>query len=157
MAEENRKPLIVLVVLVVLAIVLFVTGAVGASRGRPGAGWSNPFGAFSPGDTLRPGELTATGGACAAGTTITFAGGCSLRVAAVEGGWPWQRVTRSARLTGVSGAVKVGLSVQGKALSTDLDPGDDVRVTFTRDGGALELACLAVGGCTVALAPDGPR
>lgn len=157
MAEDNRKPLVVLAVLVLLAITLYVTGAVGAAGGGRDAAWSNPIGGVSVGDLLRPDELAATDGNCSVGAVITFAGGCRLQVAAVEEGWPWQRVTRSIRLVGGAGRVRVSLTIQGKALRTDLDPGDDVRLTFTRDGGELGLACFAVGGCTVTLAEDGPR
>lgn len=154
---ESRKPLIVLVVLVVLAIVVYVSGAVAATRGGSDGGWSNPFGGLNVGDRLEVSELAVADGNCNAGSTIAFLGACRLTVAPVSGGWPWQRVTRTLRLVGGQGAVKVALAVQGKTLRTDLDPGDDVRLTFTRDGGDLVLACLAVGGCTVTLAADGPR
>lgn len=147
----------VLAVLVAVGIALFVTGAVGAARADPEPEWPDPFGSFTPADGLRAEELSVTSGACSVGETIDFAGGCALAVAPVEGGWPWQRVTRTVRLVGVLGTVRMGLTVQGKALRTDLDPGDDVRLTFTRDGGDLVLACLAIGGCTVALAEDGPE
>lgn len=157
MAEGKRTPLVVLAVLVVLAIGLYVTGAAGAAGGRPEAGWSNPLAGVSVGDRLRPEELARVEGDCSVAATITFVGGCRLAVAPVEGGWPWQRVTRSVRLVGGTGQVRLALTVQGKALRTDLDPGDDVRLTFTRDGGELTMACLAVGGCTVALAEDEPR
>lgn len=158
MAEDSRKPLVVLAVLLVLAIVLFVTGAVGASRSAPSPEWSNPFGTSAVASPLRPGELEVADGSCSVGeAAITLVGGCVLRVLPVEGGWPWERVTRSVRLIGVTGPVKVTLTVQGKQLGTDLDPGDDLRATFTRDGGDLVLGCLAVGGCTVTLAQDGPR
>lgn len=153
MAEDSRRPLIVLAVLGVLAIVAFTVGAGGATRPAEGA-WANPFGDFNPADALRPDELGVTSGACTVGSTIDFSGGCVLRVAAVDGGWPWQRVTRTVRLVGVAGLVRVGLTVQGRALRTDLDPGDDVRLTFTRDGADLVLACVAISGCTVALAED---
>ena len=157
MAEDSRKPLVVLAVLVALGIVLFVTGAVGAARSGGEPEWSNPFGSFTPADGLRAEELTVASGACSVGQTIDFIGGCTLRVAPVEGDWPWERVTRTVRLVGVTGTVRVALTVQGKALRTDLDPGDDLRLTFTRDGSDLGLACLALGGCTVVLAEDGPR
>jgi hypothetical protein len=154
---ESRKPLIVLAVLVVLAIVVYVSGAVGAARNGGGDGWTNPFGSLNVGDRLDVSELAVADGNCNAGEVITFQGACRLGVAPVTGGWPWQRVTRTLRLVGAQGSVKVALAVQGKTLRTDLDPGDDVRLTFTRDGGDLVLACLAVGGCTVGLAADGPR
>lgn len=155
MATADRRPLVVLGVLAVVAIAVFATGAVAGARGGAPA-WDNPFGAFRPGDALRPAELTVDSGACVVGAGISFVGGCVLRVAPVAGGWPWQRVTRTARLVAEKGTVRVSLVVQGRPLTTDLDPGKDVRVVFTTDGGRLGLACLAVGGCRVALVADGP-
>lgn len=155
MAEGSRRPLVVLGILAVLAVALFGFGVAAGPRGAD-AEWPDPFGSFRPGDALRPDELTVESGACAVGDEIAFTSGCVLAVAPVEGGWPWQRVTRTARLVAKEGPVRVSLVVQGEPLRTDLKPGKDVRLVFTADGGRLGLACLGLGGCRVALAEDGP-
>ena len=154
MAQDSRRPLIVLAVLAAVAVAVFVLGAAAGGGSPPDRGWRNPFGEFNPADALRPDELEVVSGSCTVGPAITFTGGSVLQVAPVTGGWPWQRVTRNVRLVGVTGAVRVQLSVQGKDLGTDLAPGDDVRLTFTRDGAGLALGCVAIGNCTVTLAED---
>jgi len=154
---ESRRPLVVLVVLLVIAIGVYMAGASGAGRGASSDGWSNPFGGLTVGDRLALGEVAVADGDCTLGPTIVFLGACRLRIAPVSGGWPWQRVTRSVRLVGGAGTVKVAIDLQDRTLRTDLDPGDDLRLTFTRDGGFLVLACLTTGGCTVAFTEDGPR
>lgn len=153
--SSDRKPLIVLLCLAVLAVAVFVVGAVGASAG-PGAGglpaWARTL---SLGRTLTPADLHVAGGTCQIdGSSISVSGACALRVAPVEGGWPWSDVTRRARLVAGDGGVNVAVTVQDQPIDTDLDPGENVRLTFTREGGDLVLRCRVLTGCVVVLAED---
>ena len=126
MAE--RKPLIVLGVLAVVAIIVYLVAVVGAGRDTaadPWPDWATP--GFSPGDPL---------------------------TAEITGGWPWQSATRRALLVVTAGPVDLGVTLAGKALRTGLDPGDDIRLTYTREGGDFALACANLAGCAVVLTED---
>jgi len=154
-ASSDRRPLIVLAVLAVVAVVLFAFGAFGAAGSDPEPAWPDWSGGLSLGDPLAADDLRVVGGGCSAsGTAITFTGACALLVEPVEGGWPWSKVTRRAKLVAGASPVAVTVTVQERALSTRLDPGESVRVTFTRDGGPLALACLGLGECTALLTED---
>jgi len=151
----DRKPLIVLAVLALVAIAVFVFGAVGAGRGSTAGAWPDWASPKSAGaDQLGADDLRGSSACTVNGPAITFAGACVVDVLPVTGGFPWERVTRRAIL--IAGPQTVGLTVTlaGKTLHTDLDPGDDVRLTYTREGGRFALTCLAVGGCAVVLAKD---
>ncbi len=150
----DRRPLVVLFCLALVAVAVFVTGAVGVAGGHEGGG--TPWMPKVPlGGALGADDLQVESGSCAVeGTTITFTGGCALKVVPVVGGWPWSDVTRRARLVVDTGSVNVAATVMGKRIDADLGSGEDVRLVFTRDGGDLVLGCLAIGGCKVVLAED---
>lgn len=151
----DRRPLVVLLCLALLAVALFVTGAVGASGGPDGGGGSSLVPQVSLGRGLTADDLRVTSGSCAVeGTSISFVGGCALQVVPADGGRPWSDVTRRARLDVETGTVTVAATIMGKRIDADLDAGEDVRLVFTRDGGDLSLACLAVGSCQVILSED---
>jgi len=153
---ENRKPLIVLAALAVLAIVLFVVGVVGVARGDEAAGglptWAGPD--ASPGDPLTTDDLSGDSSCPLDGTVIAFSGDCEMTVREVTGGWPWQSATRRARLVVAQGPVGLAVTLAGKAMSADLDEGDDIRLTYTREGGSFMLVCGNPTGCVVTLAKD---
>lgn len=151
----DRRPLIVLLCLALAAVALFATGAFGAA-GKPDTGTSPSwFSGFSLGGRLRPDALVVRAGACSvSGATITFTGGCELEITPVEGGFPWTDATRRAKLVAGEAPVAVALTVQERALTTTLDPGEAVRLVFTRDAGRLALGCLGLGSCTATLAED---
>lgn len=151
----DRKPLIILAALALVAVALYVVGAVGAGRAESGApwpGWASPGSA--PGDQLTPADLTGSDGCSIDGAVISFAGTCQVTVRKVTDGWPWQAVTRRALLGVVAGPVDLRVTLAGKALKADLDPGDEIRLTYTRDGGDFTLACRTLTGCVVTLAQD---
>jgi len=151
----DRKPLIVLGVLAVVAILLFVLGAFGAGRGAAAGGmpgWASPH--SSSGDQLTSADLRGSSACDITGATITFVGGCAVEVAPVTGGFPWEKATRRAILTAGPQPVNLTVTLAGKTLRTDLDPGDDIRLTYTRDGGTFVLTCLSVSGCVVVLSKD---
>lgn len=150
-----RKPLILLAVLGLLAIGLFVFGAAGAGRGVAAGGWPQwPSPNPSSGDHLTADDLRGSSTCTLEGATISFVGGCVVEVQQVTEGFPWQRVTRRAMLT--AGPQPVGLTVTlaGKTLHTTLDPGEGVRLTYTREGGTFALACASLTPCSVLLAKD---
>lgn len=151
----DRKPLIVLGVLALVAILLFVLGVFGAGRGASAGGmpdWASP--SRSTGDRLTVADLQGSASCDFEDATISFAGTCVVQVREITGGLPWERVTRRAILTAGPQTVLLTLTLAGKTLRTDLDPGDNVRLTYTREGGTLGLTCLAVGGCVVILTED---
>ena len=151
----DRKPLIVLGVLALVAIVLFVFGAFGAARGATAGGmpdWASPT--QSSGDQLTVADLEGSSSCAFEGATISFVGACVVTVREVTGGLPWERVTRRAILTAGAQTVNLTLTLAGRTLRTDLDPGEGVRLTYTRESGTLVLTCPAVGGCVVILARD---
>jgi hypothetical protein len=152
---ENRKPLIVLAALAVLAILVFVVGVVGAGRDGGDGGWpewATPD--FSPGDPLTAEDLAGDSSCEIDGAAITFVGVCRVDVRAVTDGWPWERATRRALLVVGTGPVELAVTLAGKSLQTDLDPGDEIRLTYTRDGGSFVLGCTNPAGCAVLLAED---
>ena len=151
----DRKPLIVLAVLAVLAVVVYVVGVVGAGRDGtddPWPDWATPD--FSPGDPLLADDLTGSSGCSIEGPVITFLGACRVDVRPVTGGLPWQSATRRALLVVAAGPVDLSVTLAGKALRTDLDPGDDIRLTYTRDGGDFTVVCGSNLGCAVTLTED---
>jgi hypothetical protein len=154
----DRKPLIVLGVLALVAILLFVFGVFGAGRGKTATGmpeWASP--SRSRGDQLTGADLEVSSSCNLEGATISFTGTCVAQVRKINGGLPWERVTRRAILIAGPQPVILTLTIRvekEKTLRTDLDPGDNVRLTYTREGGTLGLTCLAVGGCVVVLAED---
>lgn len=151
----DRKPLIVLAVLALVAIAVFVFGAVGAGRGATAGAWPDWASPTSGGaDQLGAADLTVSSSCAVNGAAITFVGACVVDVVPVTGGFGWERVVRRAILTAGPQSVGVTVTLAGKALHTTLDPGDNVRLTYTREGGRFALACLAVSGCTVILAKD---
>lgn len=153
--SSDRRPLVVLAVLAVAAVALFALGAAGAAGSDSGPSWPEWADGSALGDPLTAEDLRVVSGGCSAsGTLITFTGSCALLVEPVEGGWPWSKVTRRAKLVAGASPVAVTVTVQERALSTRLDPGESVRVTFTRDGGPLALACLGLGECTALLTED---
>jgi hypothetical protein len=152
----DRKPLVVLGVLALVAIALYLTGVLGPSRGGAGGAWpqwASPK--LSAGDPLTPADLRGGPSCDIGGTTIAFVGGCVVQVREITGGLPWEKATRRAILTVGPQPVSLTVTLAGKTLRDDLDPGDDVRLTYTREGGTFALACAAVGGCTVVLGRDG--
>lgn len=153
MAE--RKPLIVLGVLAVVAIIVYLVAVVGAGRDTaadPWPDWATP--GFSPGDPLTTDHLAGSSGCGIDGPVITFTGVCRVEVSEITGGWPWQSATRRALLVVTAGPVDLGVTLAGKALRTGLDPGDDIRLTYTREGGDFALACANLAGCAVVLTED---
>lgn len=155
----DRKPLIVLGVLALVAIVLFVFGVLGPSRGGPAVSpagawpeWASPK--RSAGDPLTVADLRGSSSCDFTGSIISFVGACDVKVQPVTGGFPWEKATRRAILTAGPQAVNLTVTLAGKTLRTDLDPGDDVRLTYTRDGGTFLLTCLAATGCAVVLSED---
>ncbi|MGD8214025.1 hypothetical protein [Aestuariimicrobium sp. Y1814] len=150
----DRKPVIVLVCLAVLVVVLAIIGAVAVARSPTGGVRESWFG--SPqGGRLDPADLRVASGACdVSGLVLTFTGACTLAVTPVDGGLPWADAVRRVRLQASTGRVVVAVQVQDRTMRTTLDPGEDIRLVFTRDGGPLSLGCLAVGGCSAALAQD---
>lgn len=152
---SDRRPLIVLAVLAVVAVALFAFGAVGAAGSDSGPSWPDWADGSSLGDPLTAADLRVVSGGCSAsGTLITFTGSCALLVEPVEGGWPWSQATRRAKLVAGASPLAVTVTVQDRVLSTHLDPGESVRVTYTRDGGPLALTCLGLGDCTALLTED---
>ncbi len=152
----DRKPLILLGVLALLAIALYLFGFVGAGRdgdADPWPEWAAP--GFAAGDQLRPSDLRGSASCGFDGTEITFSGSCRVDVVEVAGGLPWQAATRRATLTVVGQPVALQVTLAGKELRTDLDPGDRVRLTYTREGGRLSLGCGSPTGCMVVLSEDG--
>jgi len=152
---ENRKPLILLAALAVLAIVVFVVGVVGVGRGEDGGGWpewATPD--FSPGDALTADDLSGDSSCSIEGAAITFVGVCRVEVREVTGGWPWESATRRALLVVGTGPIELAVTLAGKSLETDLDPGDEIRLTYTREGGSFVLGCANPAGCAVVLAED---
>ncbi len=151
----DRKPLIVLAVLALVAIAVFVFGVAGVGRGATAGtwpDWASPKSADA--DQLRADDLRGSSACTVNGTAITFAGTCLVDVLPVTGGFPWERVTRRAILTAGPQPVGVTVTLAGKTLHTNLDPGDDVRLTYTREGGRFALTCLSLSGCAVTLAKD---
>lgn len=151
----DRKPLIVLGVLAVVAVVVYVVAVIGAGRGstaEPWPQWATPD--FSPGDPLTTDDLRGSSGCGIDGAAITFTGVCRVEVSEVTGGWPWQAATRRAVLVVAAGPVDLSVTLAGKALRTGLDPGEDIRLTYTRDGGDFALACANLAGCAVTLTED---
>jgi hypothetical protein len=151
----DRKPLIVLGVLALVAILLFVFGAFGAGRGASSTGmpeWASPK--RSSGDQLTAADLRGSPGCDITGVTISFVGGCAVDVQSVTGGFPWEKATRRAILTAGPQPINLTVTLAGKTLRTDLDPGDDIRLTYTREGGTFVLTCLAVSGCVAVLSQD---
>ncbi|MBO1031403.1 hypothetical protein IPV09_08645 [Tessaracoccus sp. SD287] len=153
-APIDRKPLIVLLGLALLVLVLFAAGVVGAGR-RPAAE-TNPSWFGAPrGGQLEPDALVLVSGACSvSGSSLNLNGGCAFEVTPVQGGLPWSDAVRRAKLRVTGGVVIVAVRIQGRTMSTTLDPGEDVRLVFTRDGGPLTLGCVMVGGCTAVLLGD---
>lgn len=154
MAE--RKPLVVLGALAVAAIGLFALGASGAGRGPEGdglPGWASPE--LSRGDRLTRADLEGSPSCVFEDAVISFVGACTVTVRALTEGPAWERVTRRAILTAGPRSVQLTVTLAGRTLRTDLDPGDGVRLTYTRDGGTFVLGCADVGGCVVVLAEDG--
>lgn len=152
---NQRKPLLILGALGLLAILAFVVGAAGAGRADTGGdwpGWATPY--LSPGDPLIGDDLTGDSSCSIDGTVITFAGVCRVEVREVTGGWPWESATRRAILVVATGPVDLAVSLAGKSLRADLDPGDRIRLTFTREGGSFALACGNPVGCAVTLLED---
>ncbi|MDQ7993022.1 MAG: hypothetical protein AAGC63_15565 [Propionicimonas sp.] len=151
---NDRRPLIVLGVLAVLAVLVFGFGVAGAGRdgGSGWPEWATPD--FSPGDPLTVADLSGDSSCSIDGAAIAFSGVCRVEVKPVTGGWPWERATRRALLVVGAGPVDLGVTLAGKALRTDLDPGDDIRLTYTRDGGSFVLACVNPTGCAVTLVKD---
>ncbi|MBK9158162.1 MAG: hypothetical protein IPM11_08570 [Micropruina sp.] len=151
----DRKPLLILLAVALVAIALFVVGVVGVGRGASGAGWPSwPSAKPGSGDQLVGDDLQADSSCAVADTTINFSGNCVVKVRPVTGGFPWERATRRAMLTAATPTVRLTITLVGKTLSTSLDPGKGVRLTFTRDGGAFALTCTNPAGCTVVLAKD---
>lgn len=152
----DRKPLIVLAVLAVVAIIVYLVAVVGAGRSDGGEtglpGWAAPD--LSPADALTTDDLQGSDGCSFSGQVITFTGGCAVTVRELTDGWPWQHVTRRARLVVTGGPVDLAVTLVGKELSTSLDPGDDIRLTYTREGGSFVVGCGNLGGCSVTLAED---
>ena len=151
----DRKPLMVLGVLGLVAILLFVFGVLGPSRGGEGGAWpewASPK--RSAGDPLTVADLRGSSSCDFAGSIIGFIGACAVEVRPVIGGAGWEKATRRAILTAGPQAVNLTVTLAGKTLGTDLDPGDDVRLTYTRDGGTFLLTCLAATGCVVVLSED---
>ncbi|MDI9628740.1 MAG: hypothetical protein QM286_09385 [Acidobacteriota bacterium] len=151
----GRKPIIVLSLLALLAAGLFAIGAVGASGSVPAGQWPKwaspkPVG----GEPLTVEDLRLSPGCVLQDATLSFIGGCVVEVSPLDEGFPWLRVTRAANLTAGPQTVGVTVSLAGKTLHTNLDPGENVRLTFTREGGAVTLTCTAVTSCTVRLAED---
>ncbi len=151
----DRKPLVVLAVLGVLAVALFVAGVLGTGRTATDPGWPSwATPQFAPGDPLPVEDLSGSSGCSIEGAVITFTTACRVEVARVTGGWPWQAATRRALLVVSAGPVDLAVTLAGKALRTGLDPGEDVRLTYTRDGGDFALACGSLSGCAVVLTED---
>ena len=151
----QRKPLIILAALVLLAVVVYVVGLAGAGRDEsaaPWPGWASP--ASAPSDQLTPADLTGSDGCSIEGAVISFAGTCRVTVRALTEGLPWQAVTRRALLGVVAGPVDLRVTLAGKALKADLDPGDEIRLTYTREGGDLTLTCRTLTGCVATLSAD---
>ncbi len=152
---SDRKPLIVLGLLGLLAIAVFATGAVGAGRDDRGAdwpGWAAPD--ASPGAALTTSDLTGSPSCGFDRATISFAGTCRVTVKELTEGWPWQSVTRRALLVAGTEPVKLAVTLAGRDLRTDLDPGDSIRLTYPREGGTFVLGCGSPTGCIVVLAED---
>lgn len=152
----DRKPLAVLGALAAAATALFVLGAAGAGRGPDGGGlpaWASPE--ASRGDRLTVADLEGSPSCAFDGGAISFVGACTVTVRAVTEGPAWERVTRRAILTAGPRSVQLTVTLAGRTLRTDLDPGDGVRLTYTRDGGTFVLGCADVGGCVVVLSEDG--
>lgn len=151
----DRKSLIVLAVLALVAIVVFVLGAVGAGRGATTGTWPDWASPKSAGaDQLTAADLRVSSACTVNGAAIDFVGACVVDVLPVTGGLPWERVTRRAILTAGPQPVRVTVTLAGKTLNANLDPGEDIRLTYTREGGRFALTCLAVSGCAVVLAKD---
>lgn len=151
----DRKPLFILLAVSLVVIALFVVGVVGVGRGSSGAGWPTWASAkLGSGDQLVADDLQAGSSCPVANTTINFSGSCVVKVRPVTEGFPWERATRRATLTAATPTVRLTITLVGKTLSTSLDPGKGVRLTFTRDGGAFALTCTNPAGCTVVLAKD---
>ena len=153
MAE--RKPLIILAALLLVAVAVYLVGVAGAGRGESAALWPDWAGPGSaPGDPLTPADLTGSDGCSIDGAVISVAGTCRVTVRATTEGWPWQAVPRRARLGVVAGPVDLRVTLAGKALKADLDPGDEIRLTYTREGGDFTLTCRIPTGCVVTLRAD---
>lgn len=151
----GRKPIIVLGVLALLAAGLFAIGAVGASGSVPTGQWPKwaspkPVG----GEPLTVDDLRLSPDCVLQDATLSFIGGCVVEVSPLDEGFPWLRVTRATNLTAGPQAVGVTVSLAGKTLHTNLEPGESVRLAFTREGGAVALTCAALTSCTVRLAED---
>lgn len=149
----DRKSVVILVCLVVLVLVLAVVGGVGAARSP--AGVRDSWFGSSTGGQLDPADLRVDSGACAVSAlVVTFTGACGVIVEPVEGGFPWSDAVRRVRLQASVGRVVVVVRVQDRTMTTTLDPGEDIRLVFTREGGPLSLGCVAISGCTAVLAQD---
>ena len=153
-APSDRKPILVLVGLALLVVVAFVAGTVGIAR-SPAAETRGSWFGSTQGGRLEPDDLVRSSGACSrSGATVSVAGACAFEVTKVQGGLPWSDAVRRAKLRVTSGVVVVTVRIQDRTMTTTLDPGEDVRMVFTRDGGPLTLVCATIGGCTVVLLED---
>ena len=150
----DRKPLVVLGVLVVAAILLYLLGVLGPGGGSGGSwpDWASPDRAA--GDPLTAADLDGGPGCDVDGTTIAFTGTCAVAVREVTGGFGRERATRRAILTTGSQPVGLTVTLAGRTLSHELDPGEDVRLTYTREGGTFVLQCGSATGCAVVLRKD---
>lgn len=149
----DRKPLVLLGVLAILAIAVFVVGAAGGGRDTVAwPEWAAPQ--RSLGDPLIRADLRGSPACDFGGTTITFTGVCRVEVREVTGGWPWESATRRALLTAIGQPVELSVTLMGRQLRTGLDPGDRIRLTYTREGGSFVLGCGVPTGCVVALTED---
>lgn len=151
----GRTPLLVLAVLALVAIAIFGLGVAGTGRtpgGDPWPEWATPE--FAAGNRLTMDDLRGSDACRFDEPSIRFLGLCQVEVSEVTGGWPWQSATRRAILTVAAGPVAVRVTLAGKELRADLDPGDRLRLTYTREGGAMSLGCASPTGCVVVLSED---
>jgi hypothetical protein len=151
----DRRTLLVLSGIVLLVVALFLLGVLGPGRAAPPGAWPDwAAPQRARGDPLLAEDLRADPSCEVAGTVITLTGTCAVQVRPVTGGFGWERVTRRAILTAVSQPVGLTVTLAGRTLHDDLDPGDGVRLTYTREGGEFVLRCAAPTGCVVALTED---
>lgn len=158
MATSNRRRVLVLALLGALCVLLYLTGVLGGDRRgawTPGSGGGSfPGAARLTGDDLRVVQGT---GCTLDHAPVTFMGACLYAVDKTAGLFPVTRLVRRAKLVVTSGPVVVTATVEGREITTTVDPGKSLAITMGKAGGQVALTCGApLTGCSVVLTGNGP-
>ena len=153
----DRRKFVVLGALALVAVLVFVLGS--ASGGGEGGAdrWQERLHGVGGGRDLTPSDLALVSGSCELGAQeVRVPAACVLEVEPTGGRFSLGAPTRRATLVNQTSPLRLMATVEGQEIAVDLEPGEDVLVTFGRSGGTLALLCAGGPGaeCVVTFAPE---